>query len=468
VNTILPKDVKQRLYNRYIVPTEKKSTVNAGIELELPIVNLRREAVDFSVVHELTLAFGKRFAFAADKYDDEGELLAVIDKDTGDILTFDCSYNTLEISLGIVDNLHDADTRLLPYLEFIQAFLQKREHTVVGLGINPHREYNNHIPIQNGRYRMLFRHLSLYEKHLDKKKFLPYPAFGMFTAASQIQLDILPGKLIHTLKIFNALEPFKSVLFANSPMKSEGLLLARDQLWSDSMQGYNPRNIGSHDPVPNTIDELLEYMLDASIYCTERGGKYFNFMPIPLRGYFTSQNITAEYWLDGGYKKETLVPALEDLAYFRTFKFQDPTFRGTVEFRSVCAQPLRERLTVAAFHLGLIDRLDELDELLAGDSSLYRHGFSAAELRDLLNREIWPDFIDQKTLSKALVRILNIADEGLRKRGKNEEVFLRPLYDRAEQLKSPAREYTERRAAGEKQEELILDYASLAHNNTAH
>jgi len=86
---------------------------------------------------------------------------------------------------------------------------------------------------------------------------------------------------------------------------------------------------------------------------------------------------------------------------------------------------------------------------------------SAAELRGMLNRERWPDFIDRKTLSKTLLHILGIADKGLRKRGKNEEIFLRPLYDRAEQLQSPAREYYDRLAADEKQEALILDYAAL-------
>lgn len=461
MNLIFNPMVKEQLHNCYIVPTEHKKSIYAGIEIELPIINLRCEAADFDVVHDLTRSFGSHFDFAIDKNDDAGNPLFLIDRRTGDIFTFDCSYNTLEISLGMVDNLHDANARLMLYLDFIQNYLHKQDHTVAGFGINPHQKYNNNIPIQNGRYRMLFHHLLSYKKYLGQKTFSPYPAFGMFAAASQVQLDILPGKLIQTLKVFNALEPFKSVLFANSPLDQEGLLLARDRLWADSMHGFNPRNTGAHDPVPSTIDELLEYMLDCSIYCTERAGKYYNFTPTPLREYFTRQKITAEYFADGDYHTEDFAPVLEDLQYFRTFKFQDPTFRGTVEFRSVCSQPLRECLTTAAFHLGLIGRLDELDELLTQDSSLYGHGFSAVELRGMLNREIWPNFIELAALRKTLLNILAIAKDSLRTRGKNEEVFLTPLFDRADQLLSPAREYISRLSTGEKIETLILDYAAL-------
>ena len=42
------------LYDRYIKPTKQKKKRCIGVEIELPIVNLNNEAVDFSVVHRLT------------------------------------------------------------------------------------------------------------------------------------------------------------------------------------------------------------------------------------------------------------------------------------------------------------------------------------------------------------------------------------------------------------------------------
>ena len=43
-----------------------------------------------------------------------------------------------------------------------------------------------------------------------------------------------------------------------------------------------------------------------------------------------------------------------------------------------------------------------------------------------LNRELL-DFIDRKGLSAQLIRLLDIASQGLKERGKNEEHFLEPL-----------------------------------------
>ena len=59
------------------------------------------------------------------------------------------------------------------------------------------------------------------------------------------------------------------------------------------------------------------------------------------------------YYVDGSYKEISFSPAIEDLEYLRTFKFVDLTFRGTIEFRSVCCQSITDVMTVASFHLGL-------------------------------------------------------------------------------------------------------------------
>ena len=55
-------EVISRLYDRFIRPTEQKRESYIGVEIEMPIVNLNHEAVDFTVVHQLTSEFlGKHF-----------------------------------------------------------------------------------------------------------------------------------------------------------------------------------------------------------------------------------------------------------------------------------------------------------------------------------------------------------------------------------------------------------------------
>ena len=149
-----------------------------------------------------------------------------------------------------------------------------------------------------------------------------------------------------------------------------------------------------------------------------------------------------------------------DVAWLRPFKFEDLTQRGTVEFRSVCEQPVREAFASAAFHAGLAERIAKLSDLLSGDSILYGHGYGAVELRSLMIRRDWPSFIDRKALSVQLHRILDVAEEGLAWRGFGEEPLLAPLRRRADTLTSPAREHLARLERGESIESIALDYGS--------
>ncbi len=54
------KAVREHLYQKYIEPTRNEREHYIGIELELPIVNLDREAVDFSKVHQAAKEFACR------------------------------------------------------------------------------------------------------------------------------------------------------------------------------------------------------------------------------------------------------------------------------------------------------------------------------------------------------------------------------------------------------------------------
>ena len=93
--------LQQRIYEKYIAPTERPKQAYAGLEFELPIVNLDKKPVDFSVVHALTDAFLARFGFSDLLRDDNGDIYNATDPGTGDCLSYDCSFNTLEFSFGI-------------------------------------------------------------------------------------------------------------------------------------------------------------------------------------------------------------------------------------------------------------------------------------------------------------------------------------------------------------------------------
>lgn len=114
---------------------------------------------------------------------------------------------------------------------------------------------------------------------------------------------------------------------------------------------------------------------------------------------------------------------------------------------------------MAAFHLGLMGKVKELQNLLNLDTVLYQHGYSEVELRKLMNGRNWPNFLDKDALRSLCVGVLELAQEGLKDRGLGEEKYLEPLYDRARTLVSPGRNYVEEKERGRSVAELVREYS---------
>jgi len=453
--------INRAIYEKYITPTKNKTRRLIGIEIELPVVNLEKKPVEEKVIFELSDAFCRRFGFFVCGRDMYGNPNSMQDNETGDNLSFDCCYSNLELSLGKVENLHSVKRRFDEYYSFINGFLGKYNYTLTGMGINPYYNINHNRPIENERYRMLYHHLHSYKKYEGGEiAFHSFPSFGTFTSASQVQIDVFYEDLIKVINTFGRLEPFKSLLFSNSVLPDEPeLLCARNMLWERSMQGYNPHNIGMYEYELKDVDDLVEYIKSTSIYCVMRDGRYVNFTPIPVADYFNADRIRGEYFDGESYRETEFEPRIEDLEYLRSFKFEDLTFRGTIEFRSQCTQPIYDSMCIAALHIGLLENLEALRELLYSDNVIYAHGYSATELQRLFSKRTLPSFLDREKLIQELVSILDIAAGGLEKRGMDEGVFLKPLYERAKTLSNPASEMLKGIEGGKTLEYYIEKYS---------
>ncbi|WP_295155834.1 glutamate-cysteine ligase family protein [uncultured Ruminococcus sp.] len=452
----------EALYNKYIAPTRKDRTGSIGIEIEMPVIDLSGAAVDEAVVTETARIFREHFSFDITGKDDDGNVNSMTEPSTGDNLSFDCSYSNLELSMGKGNDLNELHKRFLRYYDFLQKTFKPHGYTLTGMGINPHYDINRNRPVPNERYRMLYHYLHSYRRYERdlSRRFHDRPDFGTFTSASQVQLDVFYGSLIETLNVFTLLEPYKALLFANSYLPEfPDYVCARNMLWEYSMQGYNPHNVGMFSGRLNSVDELIEYIKSQSVYCTMRDGKYIDFKPVAVRDYFELEKVSGEYFDGTEYRTTSFSPDSSDLEYLRTFKFEDLTFRGTIEYRSSCCQPIRDVMTVSAFHTGLAEKLGELRELLENDSVIYSHGYSPAELQDMLSKREIPGFIDRAALSSQLKAILDISAKGLYEREKNEEHFLAPLYERAERLTNPAKEMLAGIESGLTMRHFIEDYS---------
>ena len=347
--------LNETLYNKYIAPTEKPRSTSIGIEIEMPVVNLTGNAVDENIVIEAASAFREHFPFEVAGRDDNGCVNSMTEKQSGDNLSFDCSYSNLELSMGKGDDLNELHARFIKYYNYLQQLFEPHGYTLTGMGINPNCDSNHNQPVPNERYRMLYHYLHSYPKYASdlSRHFHNRPDFGTFTSASQVQLDISHDDLIQTINVFGSLEPYKAQLFANSylPQYPE-YLCSRNMLWERSMQGYNPHNIGMFAQEMHNIDELIEYIKSQSVYCTMRDGKYIDFKPTAVRDYFGLEKVSGEYFDGSTYRTTDFSPQGSDLEYLRTFKFEDLTYRGTIEYRSSCCQPI-QRLPGRLPHLHL-------------------------------------------------------------------------------------------------------------------
>ena len=457
--------IRDRLYDEFIKPTYKKKNF-IGIEIEIPIVNLDKKPVDFDVVHEVTRKFNNQFQdFNDNGIDYDGNVFSLKNASNDDIVCYDCSYNNIEFAMGREKDLFTINDRFCEYYAFTKETFEEYNHTLTGMGINPYRQYNEAIPIPSERYLMLYHHLKSYSRYLDQPMYFhSYPEYGMFSSASQVQLDVYKDDLVKTINVFSKIEPIKALLFSNSVLYGENnhITCFRDALWEYSTHGINPHNIGMYDVDFKSLDDFKSYLESLNIYCVMRDGAYINFPTMNLHSYFEKDSVKGEIYSNGEYREIDVRPCISDIKYLRPFKFINLTFRGTVEFRSVCTQPMSDSMSVSAFHLGLKGKLDELEELINDDDVIYHKGYNASELRKLMIQDELPSFVDKNGICKLSKDVVDLASSGLEERGIGEEIFLKPLYERIKQHTNPGKNIIESVRNGVKIEDLIQEYGKLS------
>ena len=456
--------IRNKLYEEFIKPTDQKKDF-IGIEIEIPILNLNKKAVDFEVVHEITRRFQNEYSdFKNDGIDYDGNVYSLKNSKNDDIVCYDCSYNNIEFAMGREKDLFTINERFTDYYTFVKESFEEYNHTLTGMGINPYRKYNKHLPIPSERYLMLYHHLKSTENydHIPMH-FHEYPEYGMFSSASQVQIDVHKDNLIKTINVFSKIEPIKALLFSNSVLVDENKhrTCFRDALWEYSTHGVNPHNIGMYNVDFKDINDLQAYLESLNIYCVMRDGAYINFESMNLLDYFSRDSVTGEIYNNGEYREIDIQPAISDITYLRPFKFINLTFRGTVEFRSVCTQPIADSMSVAAFHVGLKDKLEELEDLMTNDTVIYHKGYTAGELRKLLVKDEIPSFINKNDLCRLTKEIVDISKEGLKDRGIGEEVFLNPLYERIRNHTNPGKNMINKLNSNTKLEKMIEEYGKI-------
>lgn len=424
---------KELLKQRYYEPIKEQPELFVGIELEYPVVNLSGNATDVSLTKRLLAYLLDNFDFQADKYDSDNNPIQLIDKDSGDMILFEVSYNTIEFAFAKAERISEVEERLDTYLGIIQPYLQNDNHELQGWGVNPNWAKNDNRPVKSPRYEILMDFLGL-SKAKNNPFFHDYPEYGSFICGSQVQLDVSKTSYLRVLNAFNQIEGPKAVLLANSDFWGSDwdLALSRDVFWENSMHGVFKENAGVFPKVFKSEDDYFSYLSETAIFTAKRGDETYYFEPIRAKDYLSTPSVKARS-IHG--EVVTIEPSEEDFKTHRSYQFQDLTTRGTVEFRSVCTQPFSATFAPAAFHLGLLVNLETLESILKDTSLFEVFDYDYLRIRCLFSKkEISKD--DFKLILPLTEALLTCAEDGLKNRGFGEEVYLAPLQERLAALKN--------------------------------
>ena len=407
------------LKEKYLSNMKEDSELFVGVELEFPIVETNGNKTNIEVTKNLFRTLANLSDFEVEKRDDNQNPIQLIHCSSKDRILFELSYNTIEFAFERARSINEVAKRFEDYLKIIQPILQENKHEIQGHGIHPLWKENDNSPVKIERYKMLMAFLAMNGTGMKTHS---YPSYGAFICGNQVQLDVRRDNYIRIINAFNKIEAAKAYLFSNSEFSSEAwdTKIARDIFWEESLHGYYRENVGIFPKDYQSEEEFFNNLARTAIFTVTREGKSYYFKPIRVEDYLDQKEIIA-YTTDG--KEKNINPVKEDLKQHRSYQFQDLTARGTVEFRSVCTQPLETTFAPIAFELGLFVQLEKLENYLEHCSFLRNEKQDYRNLRKKYSKKILSKKEKEKikTFSKEL---LEISKSGLLERGYEEEKYL--------------------------------------------
>ena len=407
------------LKEKYLSNMKEDSELFVGVELEFPIVETNGNKTNIEVTKNLFRTLANLSDFEVEKRDDDQNPIQLVHCSSKDRILFELSYNTIEFAFERARSINEVAKRFEAYLKIIQPILQENNHEIQGHGIHPLWKENDNSPVKIERYKMLMAFLAMNGTGMKTHS---YPLYGAFICGNQVQLDVRRDNYLRIINAFNKIEAAKAYLFSNSEFSAEvwDTKIARDIFWEESLHGYYKENVGVYPKDYQSEEEFFNNLARTAIFTATRESKSYYFKPIRVEDYLDQKEITA-YTADGNEK--IINPVKEDLKQHRSYQFQDLTARGTVEFRSVCTQPLETTFAPIAFELGLFVELEKLENYLEDCSFFKNEEQDYRKLRKKYSKKILSKE-EKEAIQSFSKDLLDIAEAGLMKRGCGEEKFL--------------------------------------------
>lgn len=405
-----------------------------GSELKFPLVNPDGSAAPFKKVEAL-------WQYLAD----EG-WQPVSDPLTGKVVgaktpgqyndtvaSCETGYCKTEFSLAHVGDLIELEKGIDTLKKLLRPFCEKENVFFLGYGIQPMTPPGKSLLMKKGRS-------SVWDKIFPANRHIP-PEHGddvhLFTvnAASHVHVSVTPDEAVTAVNVLNGFSGAQIALTANSNIWKGAIdpdyKCVSEKLWDWWMADKS--RIGVPQKPFKNLEDYIETVSSFKPVFVTREGK-----PLLLNQYRSF----AEYYHDEqaiGFdlegKKIPLTPVSEDFDLHCTCYWYNARISHyfTVENRVNDQQPPDDLMTVPALTLGLTSLMGEcLEEISANDWRMLRLAREAACRNGISG------IAGNIGLREQASKMLDLAREGLIKRGRGEERYLEPLDRRIRQKFCPA------------------------------
>ncbi len=338
-----------------------------------------------------------------------------------------------ELSGAPLRTLHEAEAELATHLENLKAVAEPLGIGFLGLGGSPKWTLGETPVMPKGRYRIMAAYMpKVGTRGLDM----------MFrTCTVQANLDYAnEADMVRKLRVSIALQPIATALFANSPFtegKPNGFLSWRSHIWLDTDNARSGMMAFAFEPGMG-FERYVDYALDVPMYFVKRGTRYHDVTGMSFRDLLAGK-LPA---LPG--ERATL----SDWANHLSTIFPEVRLKRYLEMRGADVGSAAMITALGALFAGLLyddEALQACCDLIDPWSTEDRQ-----KMRDDVAANGFGTNVRGRSLRDVAREILVIAQGGLRRRafldalGRDETVYLAPLFDLVDRGQTTAERLLER------------------------
>ncbi|MBI3913599.1 MAG: hypothetical protein HY327_05365 [Chloroflexi bacterium] len=335
---------------------------------------------------------------------------------------------TIELAFKPCDDLFELQREFEKAVSLVTRVAAEREMFLLGFGIQPRTRPSLELMTPRKHYRALYGAIGAPWLKLTT------------TAADQTHVDICRAELLDAINYMNLLSAPLIALCANSSVyagRAGAFVSEREGLLTDlgeTRYGMTPRKFES-------LEDFIRYLCEYKCFVLSGKHNYKKFNQ-PFFNLLTSQSLHL----------------FDEFLWHEHYVWNSARARvgkSTIEVRPACQQPRDEPFAANALIVGWVESLPQVAAYFAEALGNRAWGTMRAYRRNVLRAGLKA----KEPAPRMIAELARIAEKGLQSRGRGEEKFLAPVWERIERQEPPgmrARKIFQRRGMKGLSEEIMI------------